>query len=281
MDSPYFSSISGGSKKMRRRAVSDLAGKSKLSPKVVSGDRSSSVISELRFSSDRLPNLPSVARLGIARGVLAATLPVRYGLWWACLCIEDAMGESTTSDQRDAVLAVARYVIHPTNENRRRMASSRQTASPIRIAGLLACQALDEQGLIDKNDSQQRSPKHDAVTKLIGSTVCQAAFWRAADDYQRHLFRYLELGLRIGLGQVPWPGMGDSAGYPDSVEIHCIAESIGLKNLMDPSFSQSLTEDEILIDRTADLPARLVTGSQTDSLPKSFSRLDPQSESSR
>ena len=279
MDSPHFPSMSVGSERMRHSAVRDLAGKAR-SPRVeVSVARRSSVISELRFSSDRLTDLPGVSRLGVARGVLAATLPARHGLWWACLCIEDAMGDSTIADQRDAVLAVARYVIHPTNENRRRMAGSRQTASPIRIAGLLACQALDEQLTDGRGGSQIKSPKRAAAAKLIDSTVCQASFWRAADDYPRQLCRYIEVGLRIGLGQVPWPGMGSSVEMPDADEIFCIAESIGLTGLAHPISAEVDALDDLYIDRPSGLPAPRVPSSTAGTSSEPFSISDEAADS--
>jgi hypothetical protein len=49
---------------------------------------------------------------------VAHALPAREAVWWACLCIQHAFGDTLQGKERDTCYAAVQWVLRPTEENR-------------------------------------------------------------------------------------------------------------------------------------------------------------------
>jgi len=72
---------------------------------------------------------------------LAHALPAREGVWWGCLCLQHASGDSLTPTERAACVAAVRWVIQPTEENRMAAKAPADAAGMGTPAGALAMAA--------------------------------------------------------------------------------------------------------------------------------------------
>jgi len=133
---------------------------------------------------------------------LAHALPPREGVWWGCLCLQHACGNSLTPPDRAAVFAAVQWVTQPTEANRAAAQVPAQAAGLGSPAGFLAaaasCAGAGAAGSISPAKSVANAVKM-ATTK--GDAVHFA-------DTQR---LFVELGTGVAEGRWPWPEVRNDA----------------------------------------------------------------------
>lgn len=72
---------------------------------------------------------------------LSAALPAREGVWWSCLTIQHAFGETLAGKEKDACRAAAQWVLKPTDENRVMARAPAESAGAASAAGAAAMAA--------------------------------------------------------------------------------------------------------------------------------------------
>lgn len=136
-----------------------------------------------------------------ARRVLAHTLPKRRALWWGCLCAMESYGEQPPAE---ALSAVLRFVIHPTEANRRATHEAGKRARPNTLGGCLASAAFFSGGSVSLPGLPEVAPRPFVTGRLVGVAVYLAAVTRDAAAYKQALREYLALGLEVARGENLW-----------------------------------------------------------------------------
>ena len=69
---------------------------------------------------------------------MARVLELRAAVWWACLCIEHALGEKLTGEDLTALVAATAWVLNPDEDNHERAGTAAAAAGLGCPAGCLA-----------------------------------------------------------------------------------------------------------------------------------------------
>jgi hypothetical protein len=105
--------------------------------------------------------------------LLAFALPVRQGVWWACLAVRTAMGERLAPPARDAVLAAEAWVYKPVEVNRAATLPAAEAAGVDGFAGYAALAAfwsggsMAPPGLPELKPNPMLSPNAVAAAVLL------------------------------------------------------------------------------------------------------------------
>jgi hypothetical protein len=136
---------------------------------------------------------------------LAHALPPREGVWWACLCAEAAHGENLPKDEEIALLAAVRWVLEPTEANRRAAEAPGKALGIISLCGNLALAAFWSGGSINPPDRPLRPPPPGKTAETIAYAVTRTVdvvFPRCRDVGFR---QFLALGEGVATDQYRWP----------------------------------------------------------------------------
>ncbi len=142
--------------------------------------------------------------LAAARRVLAHAMPKRRALWWGCLVAMDVDAHEPTSGVDLILPAVVRFVIDPSEENRRGTQEVAQHVPASSLAGSLAMAAFLSGGSISLPNLPVVHPRAFVTGRLVGVTVYLASVIRSAAHYKDHLRHYLDLGEQVARGQLLW-----------------------------------------------------------------------------
>jgi len=121
---------------------------------------------------------------------LAYALPAREGTWWAGLCMQHAYGDALTPQERAAGIAAVRWVMQPTEENRRAAKAPADAAGVMSPAGLLAFSAIG--GL---------TPGPYGSAKTVAMAVKLAVLKSPPAGILETQRLYLELGIGVAEGK--------------------------------------------------------------------------------
>jgi hypothetical protein len=113
---------------------------------------------------------------------LARGLPPRKAVWWACLCARHAVGEAAPPAQTGAIRAATRWVLDPSEANRKTAEAAGKKAGANMPAGCAAQAAA-------------RADNPADVGRLAAAAVLLAA--AAGDDLTHHHRQYLYIGLDV------------------------------------------------------------------------------------
>jgi len=119
---------------------------------------------------------------------LALCLPIRKGLWWACLCVRHSVAE--TPAERDALYAAVQLTQEPTDERKRICAKAAETASLETPAGCVAMAASRW------NMPDLRPGRLVGAAVLISATRCSPV--------EQHFVDFINIGLDVDAGKLPW-----------------------------------------------------------------------------
>jgi hypothetical protein len=123
---------------------------------------------------------------------MAHALPPREGIWWGCLCMQHAYGESLTPADRAAAIAAVQWVVRPGEDTRTTARTPAEGAGPMSAAGALAAAAFQTAAT---PADPFASAKSVAKAVKLSSIKCPPV---QIPDTQRAL---LELGLGVAEGR--------------------------------------------------------------------------------
>jgi hypothetical protein len=123
---------------------------------------------------------------------LAYALPAREGIWWGCLCLQHACGDTLAPEEKNACLAAVKWVSQPSEENRAAAKAPGDAVGMSSPAGALAIAA--------SGGMPPAGPF--APAKAVATAVKMAALKAppvAMIETQR---AYLQLGVSVAAGKV-------------------------------------------------------------------------------
>ena len=123
---------------------------------------------------------------------MAHALPPREGIWWGCLCLQHAYGESLPAADRAAAIAAVQWVLRPGEDTRSTARTPAEAAGPMSAAGALAAAAFQTAAAPADPFAFARSV---AKAVKLSSIQCPPV---QMPDTQRAM---LELGLGVAEGR--------------------------------------------------------------------------------
>ena len=145
---------------------------------------------------------------------LAHALPPREAVWWGCLCLQHATRSAPPQVEQAAEKAAARWVLEPTEENRRAAQAPGEAAKMGTPAGCLAMAATWTGGSLAPPipPAHPKAPPIPPVppgpylpAKAVAGAVMLAAVKAEPTrivDTQR---LFVELGIGVAEGRFVWP----------------------------------------------------------------------------
>lgn len=121
---------------------------------------------------------------------LAHALPAREGIWWAYLCMQHACGDALSEPERQAVIAGARWVLQPSEENRVAAKVPAEAAGLASLPGMLAMAVFQT--------SAGPAPVSNSVATAVkfAATKCDPA--RLLDTQRL----FVNLGIEVAEGRI-------------------------------------------------------------------------------
>lgn len=153
--------------------------------------------------------------------VLAHRLPKRDAVWWGCLCWEHADEANRGEAERQALAAAVRWVLDPTDENRRLAGKWGKKARMKTSGGALAMAVFLSGGSVSLPGLPFVPPKPQTCAAAVAGSILLLAA-----RHDRHLARqkwrreFLDLGQQVLNGENLWFG----ASQPRAQGIEALAE---------------------------------------------------------
>jgi len=135
---------------------------------------------------------------------LAHALPAREAVWWGCLCLQHACGNSLSAPDKAAATAAVQWVLRPTEQNRAAAKAPGEAAKPPSPAGALAQAANWTGGSLGPPNAAPMPPGLFMPALAVATAVKFAAIKVEPvriPDTQR---LFVELGMAVAEGRYLW-----------------------------------------------------------------------------
>jgi hypothetical protein len=142
---------------------------------------------------------------------IAHALPAREAVWWGCLCLQHACGDSLSPQDKAAAKAAVQWILEPTEENRAATKMPAEAAGPASPTGALARAANQTGGNLAPPKAPPMPPSPSAPGKAVAHAVKLASIKgdpvKIADTHRL----FLELGIGMAEGRFEWPEIRNRA----------------------------------------------------------------------
>ena len=136
---------------------------------------------------------------------LAHALQVREAVWWGCLCVHHACGDSLSPLERKACIATVQWVLEPTEKNRAATRAPAEAAAPASPTAQLAMAVIQAGENLVPSNPPPVAPAPFAPAKAVAKAVklvsTRADPVRTVDTYRL----FLELGIGVAEDRFVWP----------------------------------------------------------------------------
>ena len=146
---------------------------------------------------------------------LAYALPAREAVWWGCLCLKHRAEPPLSPREIEALRAAARWVLDPSDENRKAARTHGEAAGLEAPAGNLAMASAWTGGSLAPPAPPNPNPKVPpippvppgpflparAVTGALLLASAMAEPMRVAESQRQ----FVEIGVAVAEGRFPWP----------------------------------------------------------------------------
>ncbi len=138
-------------------------------------------------------------------------MPKRQAVWWACLCLRSVSDPMRKPKQADALQAVVRWVLDPSEPNRRAAGTAGKVASFSVPIGCIAMSVFWSGGSLLPPDQPVASPDPLLTANTLAGTIAAAAAEGPPDQIKDNFRRFLALGIGVAKGKYRWSPENDDA----------------------------------------------------------------------
>ncbi len=142
---------------------------------------------------------------------IAHALPAREAVWWGCLCLQHACGNSLSPADKEACKAAVKWVLEPTEENRAAAKVPCEAAGRGCAAAELAAAANQTGGNLAPAMAPPMPPGPFAPAKAVAGAVKLASIKvdpvKIVDVYRL----FVELGIGVAEGRFVWSAIRNRA----------------------------------------------------------------------
>jgi hypothetical protein len=128
---------------------------------------------------------------------LAHALPRREAVWWAWVCARKNAGVDPAPKTRAALDATERWIMQPTEDNRRQAMTFGEAAEFATAAGAAALSAFMSSGSLAPPDAPLVPPGEFMTAKAVTGSVTLAAVTPDAALAPEKFREYVRLGLEV------------------------------------------------------------------------------------
>jgi hypothetical protein len=128
---------------------------------------------------------------------VAHALPHREAVWWAWVCARKAAGATPKPKIKAALDATERWIVQPTDENRRDAMRLGEVAEFSTAAGAAALSAFFSHGSLGPPDTPPVPPGEFLTAKAVSGSVTLAAVVEDPEHANEKFQEYLNLGLEV------------------------------------------------------------------------------------
>jgi hypothetical protein len=137
-----------------------------------------------------------------AAAFLAAALPKREAVWWACCCLRAAL---TISPKSAVSLAAAeKWVIDPVEANRRAAMTAAEQTGFDDPAGLAALAAFWSGGSLAPEKFEPVPPPDHLTARGVAGAIMLAGVAEQPEKAPEKYLAFLDIGREIAAGRRPW-----------------------------------------------------------------------------
>jgi hypothetical protein len=137
--------------------------------------------------------------------VLAHALPKREAVWWGCLCARQTGGAEFSPKDRDALKAVAQWVLEPSEENRQGAGPPGEATGYKTPAGCLALAVFGSGGSLTPPNLPPVPPDPSLTGKTVSGGVKLAATKGDPLKIPLNHRQFAELGMEFAKGRLSSP----------------------------------------------------------------------------
>jgi hypothetical protein len=132
---------------------------------------------------------------------LAYALPKREAVWWACLCARQSPATPASSA---ALEAAEKWVVNPTDENRRSGMAAALDAGLMSPAACAALAAFVSEGSVAPVEAPPVLTGENATAQTVAGSILLAAAAQGEEKMAARLKACVGMGLDVACGRVPW-----------------------------------------------------------------------------
>jgi hypothetical protein len=132
---------------------------------------------------------------------VAHALPPREGIWWGCLCVQRAYGDTLSPADRAAAIAAVQWVLRPGEEAGAAARRPAETAGPKSAAGAHAAAAFLTSGNAASSRAVSSVSGPFATAKAVGKAVKIASLQGPPAKIPHTQRAMVELGLCVAEGR--------------------------------------------------------------------------------
>lgn len=132
------------------------------------------------------------------------TLPKRKAVWWACLCLRSVVDPMRKPKQAEALKAVVRWVLDPSEEHRRAAGKAGKTATFGTPIGAIAMSVFFSGGSILPPDEKVIPPDPLLTANILTGTIAGLIGEVPPEKAKPTLLSFIALGISVATGKYPW-----------------------------------------------------------------------------
>ena len=127
---------------------------------------------------------------------LAYVLPKREAVWWAWVCARKAAGSSPAPDVKAVLECVERWIVQPTDANRRAAYTTAERGNIATPEGMAAVAVFFSGGSIAPDGMPEVTPPERMTAKAVVGSVTIAATSKA-DEIPQRWMEFSKMGLEV------------------------------------------------------------------------------------
>ena len=131
---------------------------------------------------------------------MAHAMPPREAVWWGCLCLQHACGDTLSPTDKAAARAAVQWIMQPSEENRAAALAPAQAAGPASPAGGLAMAVYQTGGNIAPPKAPPTPPPPFAFAKAVAGAVKLACTKADPVKIVETQSLFLDLAVRMAEG---------------------------------------------------------------------------------
>ena len=136
--------------------------------------------------------------------LLAYSLPKREAIWWAARCARTVLAAAITPEQQAALEATERWCAGPSEELRRAAMTASEKAQLRNPAGCAALAVFFSGGSLAPPTAPVVPPADDLTPRTVAGAILMAGIISQPEKAEQKYMQFLEQGLAIAGGQLPW-----------------------------------------------------------------------------
>jgi hypothetical protein len=134
----------------------------------------------------------------------AFSLPKREAVWWACLCLRSVSDPMRKPKQAEALKAVVRWVLDPSEEHRQAAGKAGKVATFGTPVGAIAMSVFFSGGSIMPPDEKEVPPDPTLTANILTGTIAGLIGEVPPEKAKPTLLSFIALGIGVAMGKYPW-----------------------------------------------------------------------------